>query len=42
MTRDSSSKWYDEGFFELQIKDNDASYGTVHLNIKEQEMYPMS
>ena len=42
MTHNSFIKRYDEGFINLQIKEDDASYGTVHLNIKEQEMSPMS
>ena len=42
MNHDSSNKWYDKVFINLKIKDNEASYGKVHLNFEEKEMSPMS
>ena len=35
MTHNSSIKRYNGGFIHLHITEDDASYGTLHLNIKE-------
>ena len=42
MNQDSSSIWNNEGFINLQVKDNDYYYGTMNLNVEEREMSPMS